>query len=822
MAERRPPIFGPAWSPGDEEKPEWWQAVKRSRPLRAQTPLLLDPRPMLEELGEPDPSDPDDPAPDRAYDRLIALLHERRAAERPPEKPHVYRRFRQGRTPLLAFETPYDPELVASIKRRIPGRRFDWDTRRWEAPLDLDGVLSGAAAVVRAHPWLRVEPALAPALERALTVEVAVTQTVEGEPALALLEPPGALAEELGTVVGRQGGWTLVGLDGVPAREILERRDLEPDPPARAVLEELVEQEAPPPGWVALDATNALFRVRAGWSTKLLGAAGELPEARRVHDGWERAFLDGGADAVAVPADAALVPALDEFLASWPELVLEEPARRRVELLRRVRAEAEATVALSEARDGPPQPAAVHGELRPFQRAGVAYLLRRRRAILADEQGLGKTVQALAALEADGAWPALVVCPAGLKLNWEREAQAWLPHRSVALLRGRGAASVEAARDADLVVCNYEILDAHLERLTGEDGRLARPLRALVLDEAHYVKEPRARRTKAAVALSRALDDDALRLALTGTPVVNRPKELVSQLRAIGRLDEFGSGAAFARRFRDRAAHERLHWNLRASCFVRRRKAEVLPQLPAKTTHVVPVELANVAEYRHAEADLVGWLRAQPLDDDQRTARERAAERAEQLVRLNALRLLVARGKLAAALGWVEDFLASGEPLVVFAEHVEVQRALVERFDGDGAVHVLGADAQEARQRAVDAFQAPDGPSLIVCSMRAAGHGITLTRASNVCFLELDWTPARHDQAEDRVHRIGQRDAVTAHYLLAPETIDETMAELLGRKRGTIDAVTDGRAGSDESVQDGLVRALRDGGVPKLRHLRVA
>ncbi|MDQ4048231.1 MAG: SWF/SNF helicase family protein, partial [Actinomycetota bacterium] len=132
--------------------------------------------------------------------------------------------------------------------------------------------------------------------------------------------------------------------------------------------------------------------------------------------------------------------------------------------------------------------------------------------------------------------------------------------------------------------------------------------------------------------------------------------------------------------------------------------------------------------------------------------------------------------------------------------------------------HILGSDSASARQQAVDAFQRGDGPQLIVCSMKAGSQGITLTRASNVAFLELDWTPARHDQAEDRTHRIGQHDAVTAWYLLAPQTIDESMAEVLERKRGLIGAVTDGRVRDTETTVDAVVRALRD---RPYRHLRV-
>lgn len=186
-------------------------------------------------------------------------------------------------------------------------------------------------------------------------------------------------------------------------------------------------------------------------------------------------------------------------------------------------------------------------------------------------------------------------------------------------------------------------------------------------------------------------------------------------------------------------------------------------------------------------------------------------------MRLNALKLLAARGKLHAALAWIHDFCTSGERLVVFAHHREIQRAVMERFPT--ALHILGEDSHSARDRAWHAFQEPDaaGNQLLVCSIEVAGQGVTLTRSSNVVFLELDWTPAKHDQAEDRCHRIGQQDAVNANYLLAAGTIDETIATLLERKRAVIGAVTDGRPEDEEGVVDALVRELR--GAP-YRHLR--
>jgi SWI/SNF-related matrix-associated actin-dependent regulator of chromatin subfamily A-like protein 1 len=573
----------------------------------------------------------------------------------------------------------------------------------------------------------------------------------------------------------------------------------------RAIDEETLQ------GWISHAARRCAAALEAGRPAP--PAVLELSEADDeptfvLAPGHDHGMLDefsrlaGGA----IVADPFWVPELDRFISEHEPWVAPD-ALARLQQIREEHAHAAGLVALSAATDAELAVPGLGGELKPFQRAGVQYLLNQRRSFLADEQGLGKTVEALAAIEADGAYPAIVVCPASLKLNWMREIERWLPTRSAQMLEGnRGA--VEAA---ELTVVNYDIVAGRVEPLSDLE-----PL-AIVLDESHYCKNPGAKRTQAAQALCASVPRDGIVLALTGTPVMNRPPELISQLRILGRLGDFGSGAQFGQRFRGADAHKRLHWHLRARCFARRLKADVLPQLPAKTRGVVPVALDNEAEYRLAERDVIAWLRSQPLDLRALDAKLAAAVRAERLVRLNALKLLAARGKLHAALHWIHDFLSSGERLVVFARHREIQHAVLERFPS--ALHVLGDDSQRARDTAVQAFQEPDAEhnQLIVCSIEVAGQGITLTRSSNVAFLELDWTPAKHDQAEDRCHRIGQQDAVNATYLLAADTIDETIATLLERKRAVIGAVTDGREEDERGVVDALVAELR--GEP-YRHLR--
>ena len=780
--------------------PDWWEDLAPARAGLRPEYHDDDPRVVGADLGLlPEARSLDDPP--RAED-FAALVSALRAAEE--STAHVrLGSDRRGRRAMI-FHFPFDELLNLAVKR-LPGRRFDWETREWSVPC-MEHTAAEVAEMLACFPRVTVAPAVSAWLATAAGWHgLGAVWDVGYGPVLAVRSLAGTKPDWVDERVEEtpDGGWLAIPLDDEVAELAREQEGLELDDFAVAAVQGPVPEAELDLG---VDAEgNELFELWVGTRIDSHAAFLRLSEAYRVGARHGTFAVREQRDLLAVPADPALLDELDDFLRDHEFVELTERAAIRREELRATRLRAKETVALSMAEDASLDLPPLGGELRPFQRAGVRYALTQRRTFLADEQGLGKTVQALAALEADGdAYPAVVVCPASLKLTWEREAAHWLPGRRTAVVSGRSARGWERADadGADIVIVNYDIVDGQLERL-GELG-----LRAAVFDESHYCKEPRARRTKACLALAARVPGDGLRLALTGTPILNRPKELVSQLRLIGRLGDFGSGAAMTRRFRGSEALERLHWHLRAHCYVRRVKADVLPQLPPKRQVTIPVDLSNEAEYRLAERNVVDWLRAQPLHLRELQAKVAAALRNERLVQLNKLRQLAGRGKLAAALGWLSDFAESGEPLVVFADHVELQHELLARFPD--AAHILGSDDARARDAAVRAFQSPDGPQLIVCSLRAAGQGLTLTRASNVAFLELDWTPARLAQAEDRCHRIGQGSAVTAWYLVAPETIDETMAELLALKRGVIGAVTDGRTVEDGSLVDAVVADLRE------------
>jgi len=712
-----------------------------------------------------------------------------------PNRPNVELRHDREGEPLVVLAFPYDRGLVEMV-RTIPNRRFDWDAREWSAPAG-DWAGMKVAEVLERHPELtagRDVLTWLAGIERRWIGYVRTTR-YDGRGWWVLDTRAGQVPEALRVGAIEHQGKLLVPLTKAGAEELRALRSARLDMAAERCTSIVELGHSPPPAQLVLarGVHGEELRLEVVWDPDAGTAFERLPGA------------EGGRT---MPLDPWVAEDLDAFVAGH-EVELTAGAAEAMEALLAERREAAAAIRRSRSDHADPiEPAAsvLCGELAPFQWAGVRYVLDARRAFLADEQGLGKTVEALAAIEADGAYPAIVVCPAAMKLGWQREATRWLPHRSVAVVEGRSA----VPPSGEITILNYEIVGAHREALAR-----SRP-RAIVVDESHYCKSPRAKRTHAVRRLAGAVAADGLRLALTGTPVLNHADELIAQLRVIGRLEDFGSGARFSRQFRGELSEERLHWHLRRRCFVRRLKSEVLPQLPAKRQVVVPVALTNTPEYRLAEQDVIEWLRSQPLDLSELNARIAATLRAERLAQLGTLQRLAARGKLAAALAWIDDFLASGEPLVVFARHVEVQQTVLARFSG--ALHLLGSDSLPDREAAIAAFQDEHGPPLIVAATRVAAQGITLTRASNVAFLELEWTPAMHDQAEDRCHRIGQRDAVTAWYLLAAETIDETMARLIQSKRAIVAAVTDGRMLHADGLVEAVVRELRDG--RPFQHLR--
>jgi SWI/SNF-related matrix-associated actin-dependent regulator 1 of chromatin subfamily A len=527
----------------------------------------------------------------------------------------------------------------------------------------------------------------------------------------------------------------------------------------------------------SVEVSGEKFHVHFAYDRDLISKIRDIPTAKwSKEDGCWR-------------VDTAAAQELTEFIRTTSALV----NGQALTILKGVK-EDYAKIALSSAKDADIEIPTLMGTLRPFQKAGIVYALQARRTFIADEMGLGKTVQAIATLEVAGTFPAVIVCPSILKSNWQREFAKWLPHRSVEVLNGSNGAP--RMQWSDVIIINYDILHGWVNCLP--------EIQALVVDESHYTKSTNARRSKAAIELADKVIDDGIILCLSGTPVLNNSTELIGQLRILKRLPEFGGVKGFRKRYGNNNNLVELNRKLRSTCFIRRRKDDVLSELPPKqwATIYVDGETSVMKEYRQAEDDLIGYLaeKARRLALESGMTSQEAqgaawiaamkASAAEHLVAVTALKQLAAKAKMQAADEWIREFLESGKKLVAFGWHRVIVDQIADKFANGQKIQ--GGMKDEDRQATIDRFQTVEEQKVISCNIKAGGVGLTLTAASDVAFFELGWNPGEMDQAADRCHRIGQRDSVTAWQILTKGTIDEDIAQLIEQKRGVVDAATDG------------------------------
>lgn len=459
--------------------------------------------------------------------------------------------------------------------------------------------------------------------------------------------------------------------------------------------------------------------------------------------------------------------------------------------------------------------------LLPYQRAGVKYALTQRRVILGDEMGLGKTPQliAVAVKAVEQGHRVLVSVPPSLRLNWKREIAKFTNDAlSVEIVEGT---KPYALSDADVVVIGDATIAPWAPALSKAG------FGALLVDEAHRFKNPKAKRTVALQAIARGIPSEGYVVLASGTPAVNRPVELIALLDAIDKLEPvFESAGAFKFRYCgpvrndfgwtfNGASHtDELHRKLTGTCYIRRKKADVLKELPAKRRAQVAVAIkdSDLRDYLRIEDDFLGWV----FDKGGREAVLKAS-RAETITQLTALRQALAIAKVPSAIEHIESLVEADEPVVVFAHHRAVIDAVVaecqRRASSDprwSVARIVGGMGDEGKQQAVDDFQS-GRVNVIVCNYTAGGVGLTLTRASQWVGLELPWTPAELSQAEDRIHRVGQVEAVTCWHVTGARTngqltIDDRLFALLNAKQETLSAVLDGTA-QDLGVESGSIIA---------------
>ena len=461
-----------------------------------------------------------------------------------------------------------------------------------------------------------------------------------------------------------------------------------------------------------------------------------------------------------------------------------------------------------------------------YQKEGIAYAIDKKRCILGDEQGLGKTVEAIGLLTATRAFPALVICPASLKINWQRELKKFGGLTAV-ILDDKNRASwqrfwllkkQDGNAFADVFICNYESLRKFFVRKVRREGRFTLKsvdfderinlFRTVIIDESHKCKTSSTQQSKFVQGI--AMGKEYI-LELTGTPVVNNNIDLIQQLTIMDRLGDFGGYTKFMARYcagMNKSSHlKELNYLLRKNCFVRRLKKDVLTQLPEKTRSYLITDIDNMKEYHEAERDIIKYLvKYQDADDEkiQRTIRGAI------MVKMGVLKQISARGKIASAVDIIHNTIDGGDKLIVFCFLKEVVAALKAEFPK--AVTVTGDDNDKQKQSSVDRFQQDDNCKLIILNYRSGGTGLTLTAASNVLFVEFPWTYSDCCQAEDRAHRNGQKNAVTCTYLLGDGTIDEYMYNLIQTKKDIANGVTGTVENVDEKISrsDELLNAALD------------
>jgi SWI/SNF-related matrix-associated actin-dependent regulator 1 of chromatin subfamily A len=451
------------------------------------------------------------------------------------------------------------------------------------------------------------------------------------------------------------------------------------------------------------------------------------------------------------------------------------------------------------------------GTLFPFQVAGVQFLERFRRALIADEMGLGKTIQSIAYLcRNPKSLPALVVCPASVKENWRREIERWGGGKlTVAIAVPKSLDGQLTVNPPNVLIINYDQLGKLVledeDIVTGKAKLSVRPSvakwgpKVVVFDEAHYLKNSKAKRSKAADAIAELTGRRVIEL--TGTPVLNRPEELWHLLHLMD-PEAWESESKFKFRYCDweKAWHghavrvgaqrlEELHSRVTGHYMVRRLKKDVLKELPDKIRSCVPLSLepADIASYRK----LLDRTAAKILSET--GGHFSASNMASVKAAVNTLRQEVGIIKAPLVAAWVQEALESTDKVVVFSYHHTVTDKIVEVLLGAGVTvaRMDGRDSVESRQIAVDAFQ--NGKlQVLACGILAAGVGLNLTAADQVVFAERAWRPADHDQAEDRLHRIGQKRCVNVWFLDAEGTIDEDVRDLQGVKREAIAQAVDG------------------------------
>lgn len=450
----------------------------------------------------------------------------------------------------------------------------------------------------------------------------------------------------------------------------------------------------------------------------------------------------------------------------------------------------------------------IHTKPFAYQKEGVRLLYKKckGRGLLADDMGLGKSLQSLMFRDkyVEGG-PTIIVCPANLKYQWQNE--CWTHCRIRAqVIEGRIPPKYTplSFKPKGVFIINYDILGDPKRKEQRNWVKFFKRLRPkyVIVDEIQACQNKGTIRSRAVRYLCRKVKYLTL---MSGTPATSFPSQFWVALNIL-RPKKFKSFYSYAHQHCD-PQRTRFGWtfkgatNLKAlrrklkPLMVRRRKSDVLKDLPAKMRTVIPVDIKKRKDYELAERDLVKWLMKHRKH--QQAFRAMSAER---LVRLGYLRRLAAELKLPEVIEWITNFLQTGKKLIVFGLHKSILRAVREAFPGK-SVFVDGSVSSHKRQLAVDAFNKDKKIRLFIGNIDAAGSGWSCKSASDVLFVEFPWVPGKMTQAEDRIHGVGRGIAgrkAMIHNLVAHGTIEEMLVSVLHKKQKNLSKILDGKMTKDD------------------------
>lgn len=454
-------------------------------------------------------------------------------------------------------------------------------------------------------------------------------------------------------------------------------------------------------------------------------------------------------------------------------------------------------------------PREVLEKARSYQKIGVRLINKYDGCcLLADDMGLGKTLQVIMyLLLRPDLRPALIVVPASVKIKWGREFEKWAPDESVQIVEGRKPFNLEA----DIVIINWDVIHYSMIITRPEDGktvklRYAREellkinFKIVIGDEIQFITNNKSGRT---VAFKKITKNKNHIIGISGAPIEGKPIDFYNILKIL-RPSQFGDWLYYVKRYcdgkpgffgwkKDGATNlEELHEKI-SNFTIRRKKEDVLKDLPKLQRIVIPLESNNRKEYLKAENNYRRWMIENGRD-------LKKASNAMWLTQISVLEGLAVEGILDSAIKWIEDYLKTSNKLVVGCFRRNVNNAIHKHF-GKRSLQLIGGMSSTKKQESIDRFQNDESVELLSCNLKSANVGLDLFAANATCTIELMWNDVIHSEFEARVHRIGQEaPKVFAYYLVGLNTIMEKKAEYIDKKRTIANVILDGKKPYDEEL----------------------